>query len=145
MGNDRPCGCGAVGCLETLASTGGLLASFTEAHPRRGASWTTLLDSIASSGIEPWLARTLDATAGGIAGALNVIGLRHVVLTGSLAELSPLVVQHLSAAIERGAMWARFGKIEVEAAPRRRTAGLVAVGIDRLVLPMASRTSRQES
>jgi hypothetical protein len=33
-------------------------------------------------------------------------------------------------------MWSRFGKIEVESAPRRRIAGLVSVGIDRLVVPM---------
>jgi hypothetical protein len=33
-------------------------------------------------------------------------------------------------------MWARFGEVMVQAAPRRRTAGLVAAGLDRLVLPM---------
>ncbi len=139
IGNERLCGCGASGCLETLASTGGLLASFAAAHPRSPVSWTALESSVRSNGIEPWLARTLDATAAGIAGALNVIGLRHVVLTGSLPDLSPLVVRYLSDAIARGALWARFGQIEVEAAPRRRTAGLVAAGIDRLVLPMAGK------
>jgi hypothetical protein len=34
-------------------------------------------------------------------------------------------------------MWGRFGRIDVEAAPRRRIAGLVSVGLDRLVVPMA--------
>lgn len=143
MGNSRPCGCGAIGCLETLASSRGLLRSFSDAHPDDTPKWTSLQRCVEKSGIEPWLAVTLDATAVAIAGALNVIGLRHVVLTGALPELSQLVVQHLSAAIERGAMWARFGRIEVEAAPRRRTAGLVAVGIDRLVLPMTSRRSQR--
>ena len=38
-------------------------------------------------------------------------------------------------AIQNGAMWARFGQVECLSAPRRRTAGLVAVGIDRLVVP----------
>jgi hypothetical protein len=32
-------------------------------------------------------------------------------------------------------MWAKFGSVECVAAPRRRTAGLVATGIDRLVVP----------
>jgi hypothetical protein len=32
-------------------------------------------------------------------------------------------------------MWARFGRVECISAPRHRTAGLVAVGIDRLVVP----------
>jgi len=30
-------------------------------------------------------------------------------------------------------MWGRFGKVVCQTAPRRRVAGLVAVGIDRLV------------
>ena len=42
---------------------------------------------------------------------------------------------HLSRAVQNGAMWAKFGQVECVAAPRRRTAGLVAVGIDRLVVP----------
>jgi hypothetical protein len=44
-------------------------------------------------------------------------------------------MQHLSHAVQNGAMWARFGEVECVSAPRRRTAGLVAVGIDRLVVP----------
>ena len=32
-------------------------------------------------------------------------------------------------------MWARFGQIVCQAAPHRRSAGLVAHGLDRLVLP----------
>jgi hypothetical protein len=32
-------------------------------------------------------------------------------------------------------MWAKFGRVECVAAPRRRTAGLIAVGIDRLIVP----------
>jgi hypothetical protein len=32
-------------------------------------------------------------------------------------------------------MWGRFGEVICHQAPRRRTAGLVAAGLDRLVLP----------
>ena len=32
-------------------------------------------------------------------------------------------------------MWAKFGVVECVAAPRRRTAGLIAVGLDRLIVP----------
>jgi hypothetical protein len=32
-------------------------------------------------------------------------------------------------------MWARFGEVICEAAPRRRQEGLVAAGIDRLLFP----------
>ncbi len=134
LGNTRLCGCGAVGCLETLVSTRGIMESFAQARARANPSWAEVKTGLGEAGVEPWLAGSLNAAAVVIAGALNVIGLRHVVLTGSLTELPPAVVEHLTRAIQRGAIWARFGEVEVETAPRRRTAGLVAVGIERLVL-----------
>jgi len=137
VGNQRPCGCGAVGCVETLISTRGLLQSFAVATGASRPSWKSFTAHVAEAGVAPWLASSLEATAGVIAGALNVMGLRQVVITGSLNGLPPVVLAHLSAAIQRGALWARFGEVKVEAAPRRRTAGLVAVGLDRLVVPMA--------
>jgi predicted NBD/HSP70 family sugar kinase len=140
LGNLRPCGCGAIGCVETLVSTRGLLQSCAEAHPRLPTAWSALAAVISEAGIESWLAHTLEATATVIAGALNVLGLRRVVITGSLTELPPAVMRHLKEAIVKGSLWARFGEIEVEAAPRRRTAGLVAVGLDRLVLPMTAQS-----
>jgi predicted NBD/HSP70 family sugar kinase len=138
-GNRRPCGCGAVGCMETLISLRGLLesfsAAFSTAASRPENSWRELCEHVSRHGIPPWLAQALDAAAAAIAGALNVVGLRHVVITGSLAELPPAVMEYLSRAVQNGAMWARFGRVECISAPRRRTAGLVAVGIDRLVVP----------
>src|SRR6266404_2864886 len=138
-GNQRPCGCGAIGCLETLVSTRGLLRTFAENSPEATNTWPALLKHISERGVVPWLAETLDAAAIILAGALNVLGLRRLIVTGSLTEMPPSVIRFLDAAISRGAMWGRFGKIEVEGAPRRRIAGLVSVGIDRLVVPMADR------
>lgn len=145
LGNQRPCGCGAVGCVETLVSTRGLLQSLAEAGTEGPHTWPALADWINQRGVPAWLAQALDAAAVVIAGALNVLGLRRVVLTGSLAELPSSVFRYLSGAIVQGAMWGRFGKVECELAPRRRTAGLVAVGIDRLVIPMAEHERRQET
>jgi predicted NBD/HSP70 family sugar kinase len=136
LGNKRACGCGAVGCLETLVSTSGLLRSFAASRPGAAARWPALVQFIAARGVVPWLAQALDATAFAIAGALNVCGLRRVVVTGSLEELPPAVLRYLAAAIERGALWARWGRVEVEGARRRRAAGLAAAGMERLVLPM---------
>ena len=135
LGNERRCGCGAVGCLETLASIRGLLKSFTTAHPKSSKSWDALCKSVAAHGIEPWLAKTLDAMAAGIAGALNLLGLRRVVITGTVTELPPAVFSYLSEAITKGTLWARFGELKIEKAPQRRKAGLVAAGIDRLIAP----------
>jgi predicted NBD/HSP70 family sugar kinase len=137
-GNARRCGCGAIGCVETLASTRGLVQSYGAAHGQPGATWADVVEAIRRGGLEPWLEEALDATAIVIAGAINVLGLRHVIVTGSLAELPLPAMDYLSQAVRRGSMWARFGQVRVECKPRRRTAGLVAVGIDRLVLPMTA-------
>jgi len=135
LGNWRCCGCGATGCVETLVSLRGLLESFSAATRGEKKSWPQLREHIAANGIERWLAYTLDSAAVVIAGALNVLGLRRVVITGSLTDLPPAVIAHLSRAIQDGSMWAKFGQVECVAAPRRRTAGLIAIGIDRLVVP----------
>ena len=133
-GNQRRCGCGAIGCLETLVSERGLLENFARAQGLANPTWKALVREVAENGVKPWLSETLAATAVVVAGALNVLGLHRVVVTGRLAEL-PEAVAGLAAEIKRGAMWGRFGEVHCQAAPRRRTAGLVGVGLDRLVLP----------
>ena len=137
LGNQRRCGCGATGCMETLVSLRGLLESFSQDQRGQKSSWTELQEYIFKHGLPLWLAKSLEAAAVAIAGALNVIGLRRVVITGTLTELPPVVMAHLAQAVQNGSMWAKFGTVECVAAPRRRTAGLVAIGIDRLVVPDA--------
>jgi N-acetylglucosamine repressor len=134
VGNDRRCGCGAVGCIETMVSRRGLLESF--AREQGGVrSWQALTDDIAAHGVRRWLAPSLDAAGVIIAGALNVLGLRQVILTGDLPALPPCVREHLSAAVARGTMWARFGQVRCQAAERHWAAGLAATAIDRLLVP----------
>jgi predicted NBD/HSP70 family sugar kinase len=141
-GNRRPCGCGGIGCVETLISTRGLLQSFATAHPRTTASWAALARRLQERGVEPWLAEALDAAAAVISCSLNVMGLRRVVVTGSPSELPPTVFRHLADSIIRGSLWGRFGRVDCVMAPRRRTAGLVAAAVDRLVVPLAEEDGR---
>jgi len=133
--NQRLCGCGARGCLETLVSTRGLLQSFSENTRRKNPSWRDLVEFVHENGVPRWMAQTLDQTAHVIAGALNILGLKQVVVSGSLLEFDQCVFRYLAKAIAGGAMWGRFGKIDVKPAPRRRTAGLIAVGLSRLIWP----------
>lgn len=135
-GNYRQCGCGATGCLETKLSRLGLLRSFVEANRGQPERWDLLLDHVQKQGVRPWLAESLDAAASVIAGALNMLGLQRVVVTGSLTEMPPLVMEHLAAGIRQGALWGRFGELVCEGAPHRRIAGLAAAGIDRLLVPI---------
>jgi predicted NBD/HSP70 family sugar kinase len=142
FGNSRRCGCGAQGCLETLVSRRGLLQSLAEHSRLRNPEWSALVRRTQRRGMEPWLARTLDQTAIVIAGALNMVGLQQVIITGALLDLAPGGFRHLAEAITRGAMWGRFGQIDVQPAPRRRIAGLVALGLDRLVWPASPAQKR---
>src|SRR5581483_2905582 len=129
-------GVGAISCLGTLGSTPGVVKSLAAASGNMARNWEALEKHVAQHGVVPWLARSLEATASVIAGALNVLGLRRVVVTGTLNELPPAVLSYLKDAVNRGTLWARFGEVKVEGAPRRRKAGLVAAGIDRFIVPV---------
>jgi predicted NBD/HSP70 family sugar kinase len=131
-GNDRRCGCGAVGCLETLISRRGFLASAAEhGQPK---SWPALIEYLADRPLPRWLKQSLESTAVDVAAALNLLGLRQVVLTGAFRELPPSCVEYLTDSVRQHAMWARFGEISVRTAPRRRQSGMVSVALDRMLL-----------
>lgn len=137
-GNRRRCGCGNIGCLETLISERGLLESFAEASGKTGEradSREKLVAHVREHGLEAWLAESLDNTAKVLAGVLNVLGIHRVVVTGLLNEFPEFVVKHLAGEIQKASLWGQFGEVICQSAPHRRAAGLVAFGLDRLVLP----------
>ena len=76
----------------------------------------------------------LDAAATLVVAAMNLSGVNHLVVTGALSELPDTVMAALADRVRRSAMAARFGPVQVEAAPRRGGAGLVAAAVDRLLL-----------
>jgi predicted NBD/HSP70 family sugar kinase len=133
-GNTRKCGCGAIGCLETLVSRRGMLRSFAAAGRQRRVLWSQLVAHVHERGVEPWLAPTLAAAGQGVGAALNLLGVSQVVLTGALSELGPPALDAVAAAIRQSALWGRFGTLDVSAAPRRRAAGLVVAAVDRVLL-----------
>ncbi|HEY7091204.1 MAG TPA: ROK family transcriptional regulator [Tepidisphaeraceae bacterium] len=133
LGNTRVCGCGATGCVETLISRNGMLLSARE-HLDRPLTWPQLLKIFETDPTPAWLKRSLDAGAVAIASALNVLGLRQVVLTGALSELPPPAIDYLSDRIRADAMWARFGSITCRTAQRHRQAGMVSLAIERTLL-----------
>jgi predicted NBD/HSP70 family sugar kinase len=133
-GNHRACACGSVGCVETLVSREGLLSSFKEGKGSHAASWDVLKEHVAAKGVEPWLARAIDAAAVVIAGAINLVGTQDVVLTGDLpdlhAEIGPLFEQR----IRMHSLIGRIGRLTCRVAVRRRALGLVAAAADRFLL-----------
>jgi predicted NBD/HSP70 family sugar kinase len=137
LGNTRRCGCGSTGCGETLFSRRGLMQSALE-HEQI-STWPALVEYVEQHGIPGWMKRTLDSAAVSIAASLNVLGLRQAVLTGCIGELPVAVLQYLRDAVIADAMWARFGSVEVEIAPRRRLAGMVHNAISRTILEPEAR------
>lgn len=133
-GNHRVCACGAVGCVETLLSRDGLLTTFRARVRSRTASWSTLTQHVSSRGVEPWLAKAIDAAAVVIAGAINLVGTQHVVLTGDLPNLHPEIGPMFEQRVRVHSLIGRFGQLICRVAPRRRTLGLVAAAADRFLL-----------
>jgi predicted NBD/HSP70 family sugar kinase len=135
-GNRRRCGCGGRGCLETLVGRRGLLHTFAVHHRLTRPRWSQLVEHMPQRALPRWLIASLRHAGGHVAASLNVLGLRRVVITGCLAELGEPACEVLASAVRQGAMWQRFGELAVEFAPRRRAAGLIAAGIDRIVSPV---------
>ncbi|MCA8977583.1 MAG: ROK family protein [Planctomycetes bacterium] len=134
-GNDRPCGCGAIGCIETLAGRGGLLQSFRHASGRPRASWEDMQQAITAAPLPNWLGDTLEALSTVVAGALNLLGFFEVVFIGDLAHLHPDVMPRLREGLQRHCLLARFGRIQARVSPSRRQVGLLAAAVERVLLP----------
>jgi predicted NBD/HSP70 family sugar kinase len=132
-GNDRRCGCGALGCIETLAGRDGLLRT-AAVHLPGVADWAALTAALAGRPLPPWLLPTIDALAMVLAGALNLLGLRDVVAVGPVADLHPEVVPELGRRLAAHALLGRFGRVECRHAPERRQLGLLRAAIDRVLV-----------
>jgi predicted NBD/HSP70 family sugar kinase len=131
-GNTAKCGCGGTGCMETLVGRRQLLGERSEDADTLSAPELEEM----SAGQRSGRLRTAMRAAGlGIAGAMNVLGLNHVVVTGFVADLPPNVFGVLRDAITTAAVAGRFGQVRVETARRHRLAGLASVGIDRVIAP----------
>jgi predicted NBD/HSP70 family sugar kinase len=134
-GNERQCGCGNRGCLETLVAEPWLVHSLREATGNQEVTFADVCRAALAPELPKFLTDALDAAAGCIAAILNVCGLKRVVLSGHIRDLGPRAADHLIAAIRRSAMWSRFDTVEVELVQRRRSRGLTIAGIQRVIMP----------
>jgi len=133
-GNNRSCGCGGRGCVETLANERGMVQSLREAKGNATATFADVIRA-ADKELPQWLRSTFDAAAMCIAAGLNAYGVRRVVLVGRITELPAPATDYLIGAIQRSAMWSRFDAVAVTLAPKRRARGLIIAGIQRFVMP----------
>ena len=141
LNNDRRCGCGAIGCVETLISREGLLKSFSD-HGGQ-PTWNALLSHVKHQGLPQWLKASLDAVATTIAGRPQrrrhsqrpALRQPRRISRGLSPNTSPLK-------FVAARMWSRLGTVSCRTTPRRRMAGLISAGIDllaaRLLTPSSS-------
>jgi predicted NBD/HSP70 family sugar kinase len=134
LGNNRACGCGGRGCVETLANERGLVQSLRDAKGNPAATFADVIRA-AEKELPSWMRTTFDAVAMCISAGLNVYGVRRVVLVGRITELPAPATDYLIGAIQRAAMWSRFDAVAVTLAPKRRARGLIVAGIQRFVMP----------
>jgi predicted NBD/HSP70 family sugar kinase len=131
FGNDRRCGCGSVGCTETLISRKGLLKSFCDHGGLK--SWNALIAQVDRHGLPDWFKSSLEAAAITIAGALNVEGIANAVFTGFLSDFPVAVNDYLCLQVRRHTLWSRLGEVGTSISPRHRMAGMICAGIDRVL------------
>jgi predicted NBD/HSP70 family sugar kinase len=134
-GNERQCGCGNKGCLETLVAEPWLVHSLRETTGSEEVTFADVCRAALAPELPKFLTDALDAAAGCIAAILNVCGLKRVVLSGHIRDLGPRAADHLIASIRRSTMWSRFDTVEVELVQRRRARGLTIAGIQRVIMP----------
>ena len=85
--------------------------------------------------LPPWMRATFDAIATCVSAALNLYGVRRVVMVGRISELPAPATDYLIGVIQRASMWSRFDAVAVTLAPKRVARGLVIAGIHRFVMP----------
>jgi predicted NBD/HSP70 family sugar kinase len=76
----------------------------------------------------------LDALSMCIVAALNLYGLRRVVVTGLLSDLGEAARSRVSSMVTGSALWSRFENVSVAFASRQRARGLGLAAFQRLVL-----------
>jgi len=137
-GNTLKCGCGGVGCLETLIRRERLLKTLGIDVENWHDGWANYVSRLKPGALPERFKAAFQSAAIGIAGALNVLGLDRVIITGYLSELPEHAIRILSDGIQEAAVAGRLGMVKTSVAPRRRLAGLANVGIDRFLAPATS-------
>ena len=125
-GNTRQCGCGNIGCLETLAAGPGLMQSYDVDN------WPALINAMQQD--PRALDESLEHVAVHIAATVNISGVKHVVL-GSRFEAFPEASLHkLVAHIKTACLWSQFGDMQVDMSDAGFAQGLVAYVFEHAVM-----------
>ncbi len=117
-GNDRQCGCGNKGCLETLIAEPALLKEY------QVKNWSDCVEAIQKSSHA--LDEKIPAFAKHIASAANISGADHVVLAGNINDWPHDTKKDLEARIGKQCMYSQFGTMNIHYSQVTFQRGLVA-------------------
>ncbi|MFT3889308.1 MAG: ROK family transcriptional regulator [Arachnia sp.] len=122
------CGCGAVGCLETVAGAHPLLHAAGQPDVEALVSAVSAGDATALAAVE----RVAEALGLALGAALNLLDVSTVTLGGHLGLLEPWLREPLRGALGERVLWSGYSEIEiavVSEAPLRAAmgAGLAAL------------------
>lgn len=137
----KECICGSRGCLTTLIGTGAILErAGAEIVTRSGGPVETIQDVIEATLDGDRAARRLIESVGdslgiALAGLLNVLNPRMVVLGGELTELGEILFDPLRVALRRQALFSSIARTSIVAS--RLGTHAIAVGATALVLDAA--------
>ncbi len=123
----RPCGCGGRGCLEAYASEPNILARLAEA----GAACADLEEAASRAAAGDGAVCAVIEETGELLGrvltdAVNLLNLERIVLGGRIAVLSRALVPTVRRVLERDALEALGGGLQIVASPLGQEA--VAIG-----------------
>ena len=126
-GATRPCSCGKVGCLETLASAHGIratvlasLAAGSDRPPALAGPITAQQVARCALEGEPVCTRAVEQAGAElgrvIAWAVNLLNPTTVIIAGGVAEMGELLLRPLRAAVAKGALNELLASVEIKRA-----------------------------
>lgn len=128
-----PCGCGNHGCLETMATD----ASLAQALSRATGESLTIEEIIArvkggTLNPSPYLERTLDYLAIGLAAIINIFNPKTIFLHGALLNLQPNTMDDLLLRVEKRALRPTLKRCHIQRATVKKQQGAIAGVIEHL-------------
>jgi glucokinase len=109
-GHDEPCACGAVGCLEAIASAAAIARRYTARTGRPAAGAADVLRAGDPDALAVW-DEALDALAAALAWIASVLAPEVVVIGGGLSRAGDALFDPLSARIPRHLTFQRVPRL----------------------------------
>lgn len=120
--------------LETVVNESALLEMWRKTEPSQAQSADQMYAFIRERGLPFFLLPALDAIASTVAGAVNLLGIRQVVLDGPLPHAHSSVVEYVTERVNTLSLWGKFDRVECVASVGSRQQGMASLALDEVIL-----------